>query len=386
MLIPNKHSGYQAGIRLYPGGKGGSSAPPPDPALIAAQIRSMGIQDSAIQKMMDLQQEMMPLQKEQMDFGLKSAKTAYDQSQEDRTWMLDRRGSLSGLQDKLVSDAKSFNEGDRADQLAGQAGADVTSSFDNAAGIQSRNLSRTGVNPSSGKALAASNETSIARAVAGAGAQNKARDAARTEGYAMTDRATNALAGYPTLATGATGAGAGYGTAGTGIVNNGVGGMYSGLSGASTVAGQMGSNATTMFGAQANYKNQQDQLSNQGDPLMSMLGQGAMMYAMKSDVNAKEGIQQLEPGQALEMIEEIPVSEWQYKPGESKDGGQRHVGPMAQDVNQVVGERAAPGGTKIDLITMNGLNMAAIKDLSAKVDQLSSGRLAFRGGLSRKAA
>lgn len=43
------------GMRLY-GGKG-SSAPPPDPRLIEAQIRSMGIQDDVIKRIMQQSEE-----------------------------------------------------------------------------------------------------------------------------------------------------------------------------------------------------------------------------------------------------------------------------------------------------------------------------------------
>ena len=95
------------GMRLH-GGKGGG-APPPDPQLVAAQIKSMGIQDSAIQRVMQQSDEIQPLQKEQLQFGLDTARTAYDQSQQDRSWMLDRRGSLTTMQDTLAQDARSFN-------------------------------------------------------------------------------------------------------------------------------------------------------------------------------------------------------------------------------------------------------------------------------------
>jgi hypothetical protein len=56
---------------------------------------------------------------------------------------------------------------------------------------------------------------------------------------------------------------------------------------------------------------------------------------------------------------------------------------MAQDVQRVAGEQAAPDGTKIDLVSLNGLNMAATKDLSRKVDQLTGvvAKLAIKGGL-----
>lgn len=257
-------------MRLH-GGKGGS-APPPDPALIAAQIKSMGIQDDAIQKIMANTDELMPIQKAAMQFGLDTSRTAYNQAQDDRAWMLGRRGNLTGLQDTMLKDARAFNEGDRANQLVGQAQADVTSAFDNAGGIRARNLSRMGVNPSSGKALAMGNESNIARAVASAGAANKVREAARLEGYSLTDRATNALAGYPAMGMQATGAGAGYGASGIGLANAGLAGMTSGYGAASTAAGQMGSNATNMWNAQANYKNTQDQIAASSDPLNSILG------------------------------------------------------------------------------------------------------------------
>ena len=119
MIIYTKHSGYHAGIRLYPGGgKGGSSAPPPDPRLIAAQIKSMGIQDTAIQAMMENSASMAPLQKQQMQFGLDSAKTAYGQAQEDRTWALGRREDASGLQDTMVKEAQDYNSLANQDKLA----------------------------------------------------------------------------------------------------------------------------------------------------------------------------------------------------------------------------------------------------------------------------
>lgn len=387
MLIPSKHSGYQVGIRLYPGGgKGGSSAPPPDPALIAAQIRSMGIQDSMITKMMTNADAMLPLQQEQMQFGIDTARTAYGQSQQDRDWMLDRRGSLSGLQDTLVKDAAEFNTADKTNQLVGQAQADVNAGFSSARDQGQRALSRAGVNPNSGKSLAMNNQASIAQASALAGVSNKARQDAVTEGRALTDRATNALAGYPAMSAAATGAGAGYGGMGLSTANNGLAGMNSGFSAVSGAAGQMGSNASNMFSAQASYKNQQDQMANQGDPFMNLLGQAGGMWAMggfkTSDINAKEGIEDLAQGEALEKVKAIPVSEWQYKPGRGEDPG-RHIGPMAQDVNQIVGERAAPGGTKVDLVSLNGLNMAATQDLSSEVDALKSEvrRLSFKGGI-----
>ncbi len=156
MLIPTKHSGYQAdGIRLYHGGKGGSSAPPPDPRLVEGQLKSMGIQDDMIKQIMANSAEMAPLQKAQMQFGLDSAKTAYGQSQDDRSWSIGRRGALQGLQDTQIAEAKNFNTAERANELAAQAGADVNQGFASAREQSGRAMARMGINPNSGRSQAA---------------------------------------------------------------------------------------------------------------------------------------------------------------------------------------------------------------------------------------
>ncbi len=274
-------------------GSKSSNAPAPDPRLVEAQIRSMGIQDDVIKRVMQQSEEIQPLQKEQLQFGLDSARTAYDQSQQDRTWMLDRRGSLTTMQDTLAQDARSFNTEDKANELAGKAMADVNQGFANAEGQQSRALARMGVNPSSGKALAMGNQTAIAKAAALAAAGTGARDRARTEGYALTDRATNALAGYPAMGMQATGAGAGYGASGTAIANQGLAGMNSGFGAAGTMAGQMGQNAAGMYGAMGSYKNGADNAAANANPMGALLGAGAQLGSayIKSDPRLKQNIE-----------------------------------------------------------------------------------------------
>lgn len=274
-------------------GSKSSSAPAPDPRLVEAQIRSMGIQDDVIKRVMQQSEEIQPLQKEQLQFGLDSARTAYDQSQEDRKWMLDRRGSLASMQDTLTQDAQGFRTEDKANELAGRAMADVNQGFANAEGQQARSLARMGVTPDSGKALAIGNQTAIAKATALAAAGTGARDRARSEGYALTDRATNALAGYPAMGMQATQSGAGFGASGTTIANQGLAGMNSGYGAAGTMAGQMGQNATSMFGAQASYKNGADNAAANANPMGALLGAGAQLGAawIKSDPRLKQNIE-----------------------------------------------------------------------------------------------
>lgn len=275
-------------------GSKSSSAPAPDPRLVEAQIRSMGIQDDVIKRVMQQSEEIQPLQKEQLQFGLDTARTAYDQSQQDRSWMLDRRGSLTTMQDTLAQDARSFNTEDKANELTGRAMADVNQGFANAEGQQARSLARMGVTPDSGKALAIGNQTAIAKATALAAAGTGARDRARTEGYALTDRATNALAGYPAMGMQATQSGAGFGASGTTIANQGLAGMNSGFGAAGTMAGQMGQNAAGMYGAMGSYKNGADNAAANANPMGALLGAGAQLGAatiLKSDPRLKQNIE-----------------------------------------------------------------------------------------------
>lgn len=250
-----------------------SDAPAPDPRLVEAQLKSMGIQDSAIQRIMANADRLLPLQEEQMQFGLQSARTAYDQSQDDREWMLNRRGQLTGLQNTLVNEARDFNTEDRQEQLAGEATGDVRQAFEQGRSMQQRGLTRMGVNPNDGKFAAMSNQMQMGEALAQSTAANKVRQAARMEGYALTDRATNALSGYPAMGMQATSAGAGFGGMGLDTANKGLAGMNSGFGAGATAAGQMGSNATNMWGAQGNYKTQQDNIEGEaGGALLGTIG------------------------------------------------------------------------------------------------------------------
>jgi hypothetical protein len=314
------------------GGKGGSSAPPPDPRLIEAQIKSLGIQDEAIQGILQLSKEMQPLQQEQMQFGLDSARTAFDQSQADRDYALGRRQILSGLQDKLVADAAAFDSGARGEQLAGQAMADVQGQMDSARAGTARQMARMGINPSSGNFAASNNGLDVATAAAKASAGNSAREAARMEGYALTDRATNALAGYPAMGLQTTGNAAQFAATGLSLANQGAAGMMAGGQTAGSMAGQLGSNATNMWGAQANYHaNMQEQ--DQTGSILGGLGGFAAGLAktgiFPSDRRLKESIELV----GRDERTGLNLYEFSYTDDPVK---RRYVGVMADDVRLVM--------------------------------------------------
>lgn len=98
------------------------------------------------------------------------------------------------------------------------------------------------------------------------------------------------------------------------------------------------------------------------DILNSLIGR------VKSDINVKQGIKKFSPQNALKAVKNTKIYNWMYKLGHGDQ--QPHTGPMAQEVNQNMGEEAAPDGTSIDLTTMNGINMSAIQALETKVKNL----------------
>ncbi len=89
-----------------------------------------------------------------------------------------------------------------------------------------------------------------------------------------------------------------------------------------------------------------------------------------SDILAKGSIAETRPNKILEGIKNSKVFSWMYK--DKRDGEQKHVGPMAQDVKKNLGEKFAPDGKRLDLISLNGANMAAIGELAKEQDKIKS--------------
>lgn len=257
------------------GKKGGSSAPPPDPRLVDAQLRSMDTQDAAIKRIADSSEALIPLQQEQLRFGLDTARTAYDQSQEDRKFALGRRDELVKAQKPLLDEANNFNEGTRREQLMREAEADISSSFDATRGQAVRALERKGAAPNSARYQSLTTQASIGEALARASAGRKVSEAAKAEGLTLRRGAADMLAGYPAMASGLSGTGFNFGTSGVNLVNQGGAGMNAGFSTVVSGAGSMGANASGMYGAQASYKLGEDKIAAENNPLNTVLGAAA---------------------------------------------------------------------------------------------------------------
>lgn len=340
-----------AGMTLE-GGKGGNM-PAPDPKLIAAQIKSMGIQDEALAAIMSNARASLPLQQQQMQFGLDSARTAYENAQADRAYSLERRDKLSDQQDRLIQDAQAFDTDARREELAAAAGADVNQAVGNAEQQQTRALARMGVNPNSGKFAAMSNQNAIAKASALAGASNGARTAARQEGRALTDRATNALAGYPAMGMQASGQGAQFGGLGLNYANQGLAGMNSGFQTGAGVAGSSAQGYGNIWNQQNNAY-QADQ-ANKGDFFGSLLGAGAQLGAAYIPKGSDRRLKQdIEPVGRDERTG-LTLYRFAYKTHPQ----QHYIGVMADEVEAVAPEAVItmPNGFKAVHYEMLGIKM-----------------------------
>jgi hypothetical protein len=165
-----------------------------------------------------------------------------------------QKGTFRPLEQGIVTAANEFDTPQRREEAAARAAADVEMSLGNVQGQQARQLTRMGVNPASGEAIALSSGQAVEKAKALAGASNKARTDVELQGYARkmdaanlgrnlaSNQATSAgVAINAGNASSANGQAAGNITAqGTNIVNQGYDGARSGLSSAGSIYGAMG--------------------------------------------------------------------------------------------------------------------------------------------------
>lgn len=290
------------------------------------------------------------------------------------------KNTFRPLEQGIVADAAGYDTAARRDDAAAKAGASVETNLAAQRGITTRAQQRMGINPGSGKALAIDNQLSIQGAALHAGAENTARTQVETIGAAKkmdaaslgrnlpANQATSAglalTAGNSAVANGAMSGN--INAQGNAIMTGGYAGAQSGLSGAANTYGNIASiqqkagDNSGLWGA----------LGAVGGAFAGSEAGSAALLAF-SDKNLKKNIKPVDPDKALDAVAATPVSNWAYKNGtDASDGGKRHTGPMAQDVQKTMGDKVAPKGKKIDLISMNGIAMAAIQGLNKKVNRV----------------
>ena len=284
------------------------------------------------------------------------------------------------LEQGLVADAEGYDTPAKRQAAADSAVADVDKQFARSNEAAARAMAANGINPGSARAMSVLEGQGVDRALGSASAAYNARKGVETVGYAR--KMDAASLGRGLASSQATSAQVAL-TAGNNSVANTQAPINSmnqstQTNGAGFNTAISGNNsAGNLYGQIAGIKNQADANNN---AWMGAAGQAAGAYfGMTSDVNMKTDIEPVNPDQALDEIVSTPVSKWKYDPAKMAqegipipaDASGENTGPMAQDVNATMGDEAAPGGKKLNLISMNGKAMAAIQSLDKKVNRLA---------------
>lgn len=254
------------------------------------------------------------------------------------------------LQDQFIQEAQDFASPERKQAAATAAVADVGLQGRLATEANTRNAMSMGVNPASGRFASASAKGATDIALAKAGAANLSNRNIEDQGRSLKASAINmgnGLAVNPGTSMG---------------LSNGA--VATGGQAAMSGYGQQGSLLNTQYQNQMQSYN----ASNSGwGALGSAAGSIIGMFASSKDIKENKV-----PVDALGAIEQMPVEQWNYKPGEG-DGGQ-HIGPYAEDFQAATG---IGDGKSIDALSMIGLTMGAVRELANEVKDIKSTILQF---------
>jgi len=368
---------------------GGGSAPAPDPAIGLAAQQNAEVAREALTFNKQVYADNKPRQAASDALATRVVNDQLAISQQNQTQAADQwnrfQTIFAPVENQTVADATNIDSAGELARASGEAATGVQTQFDNAARQRARSQVAMGINPNSGRAMAMDSEAQLGLAASKAGASNNARLVARDRGIALRAGVANFGRNMPNTAANA------YGTAvasGNSAVNN----QNSTMATANSNAGQMNQGFNTsingtnsaMQGMNAQYGNQVSAYGNQVTQdnnnfknTMQTVGTVAALFASSKKIKTNK--QPIEDAKILSEVKTLPVEKWDYKGGEG-DGGE-HVGPYAEDVQAKFGDKAAPGGKAIDIISMNGITLSAVKGLSKQVDKLEKkvANIAARG-------
>ena len=299
---------------------------------------------------------------------------------------LDKRNRtvFQPVEDRIVTDATSFDTPARRAQAVAESTADVESAVGRSQQANNRAMMRAGVTLDSPAAAALAQDASLSKARMIAGATGAATRNVEQQGWArMNDAAAlgkgivGNQATQQQIATNAGGASVNAGAgginaaqAGTGIMQAGFNGAQQGLQTAGSLYGQAGQLTSTTRGQDLNF-----------------LGNAFNSYMLRSSKKVKKGTGNVTDGkEELAEVMATPVDKgWQYDTtkGGPDDGGKVHTGPMAETVRAKMGDDVAPGGEVIDMKAMGGKLMAAVQAVTRDVAELRD-QMASRARMGNK--
>jgi hypothetical protein len=357
-------------------GKSTGSAPDPDPnigksALLQARTgrQWLNFARDAFQVSTERQQELDALTKRvtNAQLGVMKDQNAFAEQQRERYNTV-----FKPLENKFINQAENYGSVKHQNEMAAEARADVLTAADSQKETAERQAEAMGLNPNSGRYQALDRSATLDTALAAAGAENTARQQVRDKGLALKADVANMGRGVPAQAASATSLGLSAGQAAlagnqstnaqylasTDIMGSGFKGQMAGYAGE-------GSTLNQQYGLQLDaWKTEQQMAAQNAAGIGSAIG--GLAGIIFSDEEMKEDKEEIPDGQALTALKNMPVEEWNYKPGVA-DGG-RHVGTYAQDFKRETGKG---DGHSIPVQDALGITMKAVQDLDNKIDKIA---------------
>ena len=130
---------------------------------------------------------------------------------------------------------------------------------------------------------------------------------------------------------------------------------------------------TVTFRASGGYRLISDDKNSLGVELLA----NATAWSILSDREVKENFEDIDPREILEQVAALPLAAWNYK---ADPGQRRYIGPVAQDFHSAFG---LGNETTINTLDTDGVALAAIQGLNAKVDELEAENLELKQRLER---
>ena len=341
----------EIGRNICFGGKGGGSAPTPDPLIGQAAMKKAELGEDWLRFARE-QFNVGNIRQEELDALTESViKQQMATQDETNAWAREDRTRtkevFQPLQDEFIKAAREYDTPAKQAQAAAEARADVVKSMGLQSQANSRQMARMGINPNSGRFQEQNRLDNLNTALASAGAQNAARTQMRDKALALKGDAINIGSGLPSSAAAAYGLGMNAGNSATGnaVQANGnwranVGIVGQGMQGAMQGYANQGNILNSLYGNQVNaWAAQQQANATSAAGLGQLVGTGIGAYAALSDARTKTIIKP-----AGELPNGIKLYLFEYKPEfREKWGDGQYIGVIAQEVEKVVPEAVTEG-------------------------------------------
>ena len=287
---------------------GGKSQPAPDYVpMKELGDKQLAFAERQYAEMKPLAERVANQQFASQDQQMKQAQDYYNYQQE----------TFRPVEQGLVRQAQEYDTEANRERIAAQAAADTARAFGTVEGMTSRSLSRKGVGPGSGNAIAMQNQNALSLASARAGAMTGARNQAEQIGYARKLDAVGLGRNLAGASTAAYGAATGAGSAGL------TSSMAPGTQLQQGYA-QTGVTRGNVLGSQVNQFNAGQ--AAEAEVMGALVGAGTTAAFKYSDRRLKENIELV--GRDERTM--LPLYEFEYKNG----SGKRYLGVMADDVEK----------------------------------------------------